>query len=354
MNNISYFNNPTSNWRERFSQLMHTIPGQQYLSADPKSDKPWNHFGNCPVYKGDRVELSHLPDREHVSPIPPTDLRKASDGRYSYLRKTDVRIGLKLKFSFRAVKALAGEVASGEKDATEALTELVKGQLGLSTQFYADGREVIEEHYGNGQGSTHIQPHNMDQASMHGKQWNRLTGRDGFNSRIMYKESESVRESLWRVVRDNFTHTVRSFSMRYSRDVNFEFSHFSRFLDQTAKMNGLAPEQLDKYFDGTKAVVDSGTSEEVKKFFDVVDEFLSGSEDQLVKVADRFFDDLSLRTGLPRNMIEFARGEIKSTIDNFFNRVDAAMSGITNDIIPTETKIAPVSEVATDKIDVEA
>jgi hypothetical protein len=267
----------------------------------------------------DRLELSSAKNRDAKSTEDTSSGQNSPETQYIYKKSTQVNVGLKLNFNYSVLKKIAQKISDGEMTTEEAIEELVRGHFGLSTAIKASGKEVVEEGY-DPTSAIKSTTNSISQSAESITIVEKSTG-DGYSYRIADRETESTRERLQQVIREGFTRTVKSFDMRYSRDTSFDYSHFTRFLHQTSDMNDVAPENVESYIESTGTLVDSAPEQSLSEFFDLVDKYLAGSEEEMLAAADKFLSDLASKMALPDGWVESARSMTKSSIESFFNSV---------------------------------
>jgi len=250
----------------------------------------------------------------------------------SYYRRTTLDLQLNLSFDFKFISSVAKKVESGELGTTEAIEQIIYSEFGISADFSASGTDQIiqsESTSSNG-------------ASRAVNSYNR-------NSNAIRNSNSAFFSANRRT--NSFMQTIQSFKLRYSKDATFQFSKFTRFLDQTQRLDSAQPDSTEGYFDSTRSLVDTSTESSLSLFFDAVDSYLAGFEDELRSNIDGFFDDIEQLSGFSSDAINAARENFDGALDTFFNAVSGVMDSIRPDSADMNTVQKAAEAPSTENLD---
>jgi hypothetical protein len=271
---------------------------------------------------------------------------------YFFRQKTKLDYRLKLSFDLQAVSRTLVSLAEGDNEA--AVQDLAAGNFGLGVDFKLKGKQDTLTNMLNADSENlpAQQMHNKTKIASRQVQQIALQSRD-FAVQAFYRQATKVMNSLKVTERDNFRHSVSKFAYRFTLDSKMSFAFLQRFNVQTGDVAAEIPEAVNGYVTSAGTVAEKGTTEMISAFFDAVDAYLDGAEDQIVERVNRFFDMAQQQLGVNSDFIEQARDNLLETVENFFDRVDNALDTLQSFFIPEEMEepglVQPVLTTAPDE-----
>ena len=175
-----------------------------------------------------------------------------------------------------------------------------------------------------------------------------LKSRD-FEAGLFYKESLKTRFNLTQSYEDGFLRVSRKMSLKYTQDFRFSLRSLNLYNTQAGALDQSG--NLSNYLSSAEALVDSPqtSGDLLNRFFETVQGYLDGAEEQLVGKIESFFDSMADQMGLDSSIFETARDTLVSSIESFFDRVDSAVGSATARYIPSsEQPELPAPQVIPD------
>lgn len=157
-----------------------------------------------------------------------------------------------------------------------------------------------------------------------------------FAVRAFHREATDIMKSLKVTEQDGYRQTVNKFAYRFTMDSQLSFSFLERFNVQTREVTDQIPESLSDYVTSAGNVADKATTDMMVAFFDAVDAYLNGAEEQIVDKVNQFFDMAAEELGLSGALVDQARDHLLGTIESFFNRVDNALADLESRFVPSD------------------
>jgi len=156
----------------------------------------------------------------------------------------------------------------------------------------------------------------------------------GFEAAAFYRESMRASYKMNQEFEDGFLRVSRKLAMRYTQDFHLNLRSMNLYNTQAQAMDQTG--DLNNYLNSTEALVDSqqASGDLLNQFFDTVQGYLDGAEEQLIDKVNNFFDAMAGEMGLDSSMFDIARDTMISSIEGFFGRIDSAVSNVTAKYMP--------------------
>ena len=284
---------------------------------------------------------TYIPSGEEASNSDEAADNIMPDGTYNFKSSSQLNYKLDLSFDLAAISRTVRYLSEGDVTQVEQLTA---AGFGLSADFALTGQQIVKAAYENGEASNSLTDHlkgrnvnNMNQAGAF------MANSRDFKVQSFYKEASSIKNSFDVKNNNGYSRVVNKLAMRYSLDSSFSFANLERFNVQANRVADQAPESLEDYFSNTGNLADTGSNELMATFFDAVDSYLDQTESNLLDKTVAFFEQAASELGFSEPMIAIAKNHLVSTIEGFFDRVDAAINKLESVYAPeqieTETGI---------------
>jgi len=275
----------------------------------------------CETVPADRTSAA----ASTAAPAAPTDEYTPSAGAagpitYSFQRQARLDYALNLSFDLGTVTRLAESYANGQ---AVDLEQLSQAGFGLSADLTFSGYQRIKasgDDLAAELGNQSLKDKSSSAAATRGAYQSREVEAAWFS-----QESSSVRRSLKSQYRNGHLRASNKLEMRFRLDSGFRLNQIGRFNDQTGRLADDQEQALPGYFDSVGALADQAGGGSLNAFFDAVDAYLDGIEDQLVERAETFFGTATDELGFSGELVSIAQDQLTGSIENFFTRVDAAL-----------------------------
>jgi hypothetical protein len=275
------------------------------------------------------------------------------DGTYNFKSSSKLDYKLDLSFDLAAISRTVRYLSEGDVTQVE---QLSAAGFGLSADFALKGHQVTKTNFENTEDSNRMTDH------LRGRNFSRSNQAGAFmaNSRdfkvqSFYKEASRIKSSFDVKNHHGHSRAVNKLAMRYSMDSSFSFANLDRFNVQTQQVADQAPEALSAYFDNSGNLSEAGSNELMATFFNAVDGYLDQAESNLLDKTVAFFEQAATELGFSEPMIAMAKDHLVSTIEGFFDRVDAAINSMESKFVPdqivTEPEVADIPVVDSDNPD---
>ncbi|RKX22479.1 MAG: hypothetical protein DRP45_11335 [Candidatus Zixiibacteriota bacterium] len=260
-------------------------------------------------------------------------VEKKPDGTYYYKRRAELNYKLDLRFDLGAITRTVESIAVGE---AQAVDEFAAAGFGLSAGLDIKGYESIktnmmEESKGKGNSKSRSGVHirNAGKLAYHSQDF----AMQGF-----YKEATDIRRSLKESVHDSHRRSVSKFALRFRLDSSFSMAFANRFNVQTKQIAEEKPGAVEGYVDSAGEVASKGSAEMMTAFFDAVDGYLDGAEQNLLDKVEKFFSLAVEELGFSETMAAAAQEHLTNAVETFFGRVDQALASVEATFAPPSPK----------------
>ena len=152
----------------------------------------------------------------------------------------------------------------------------------------------------------------------------------GFEAGMFYKESLKTKFRLKQSYDDGFLRVSRKMSLKYTQDFRLNLRSLEMYNTQAQKLDQSG--NLNSYLNSAEALVDSPQSsgDLINQFFDTVNGYLDGAEEQLIGKIESFFDSMASELGLANDFLDTARETMINGVESFFDRVQTAVGSVTD------------------------
>jgi hypothetical protein len=243
---------------------------------------------------------------------------------YSVQQKSRLEYRMNLEFDLGTFTRTIEKLSEGD---TKSVEELFAAGFGLSADLALRGRSVTQTTGGVESEATSGRQVSASRSRSRGVQANfyKAVG-DNFAVESFTREAHRIRRSSLNINSGGHQLAINRFSMRYSLDSRFSVSNLNRFNVQTQQVADEMPESVNKYIDSAGQVAEKGSVEMMATFFDTVDSYLGQAEDRLIENAQAFLDAAAKELGFSEETMAMAKDHLVGSIENFFDRVDSAVS----------------------------
>jgi hypothetical protein len=254
-------------------------------------------------------------------------------------RQAELGYNLTLQFDLAAFTRTIEKMADGGLTQTD---QLAMASFGLSTEFSLSGKEVINLDSGQ---AVDQNGHAVARQSLKQRQANMFAAQSrDFQAFSFQREATDVRQMVEIKFKDNARRAVNKFALRYRSDSQFSFSFAQRLNVQTKQVSAEAPDSVGKYLDSAGEVAVSGTDQMMAAFFDAVEGYLAANKEQTAASVSAFFNEAATALGFSgTDMANYASANLTDTIDNFFERVSAAVADLRTLYLGESTGASPTA-----------
>ncbi len=260
-----------------------------------------------------------------------TPVKQTPDGTYSYERRAQLDYQLDLRFDLTAVTRTVERLADGD---VEAVDDFAAVNFGLTTDFDVDGyqRVTIRDDSISDTGNSY----ESQAATQYNSKAMAYQDRS-FALNAFYDEALDIRSSMNETTGQSYRRAVNKFSLRYRLDNQFSVSLAERFNSQTERMLAQTPETVKSYADTAGELATTASDDLMVSFFDTVDSYLDDSEQAIYDKVTQFFDKAAAELGFSGILVDKARNQLTSTIEEFFGRVDTSLSQLESKFTSSDT-----------------
>ena len=243
---------------------------------------------------------------------------------YSFQRESRLDYKMNLEFDLGTFTRSIEKLSEGD---TKSVEELFAAGFGLSADLALRGRSVTRasgEVEGDADSGRQV---SRTRSRARGVQSNfyKAVG-DNFAVESFTREAHRIRRSSLNINQGGHQLAINRFSMRYSLDSKFSVANLNRFNVQTQQVADQMPESANQYIDSAGQVAEKGSVEMMATFFDTVDSYLGQAEERLIENAQAFLDAAAKELGFSEETMAMAKDHLVGSIENFFDRVDTAVS----------------------------
>jgi hypothetical protein len=299
-------------------QAQNIIPNNNVPTEQPKSTEP---EAPLPDQSSNPVDSESKPE---VQP----------ESTYFFRRKAHLDYQLDLRFDLHAITQTVQQFSEGD---LEALEELTAANFGLAAAMGFKGKQVVETNMPEVEGEA-LPPTQTNERSLtraHQVQHIAVQSRN-FALRAFHHEATHTMKSLKVTEQDGYRRTVNKFAYRFTMDSRLSFAFLERFNVQTQDVAEQMPESLGDYLTSAGNTAEKATPEIIGAFFDAVDAYLEGAEEQIIEKVNQFFDMAAEELGLSDELVDVARDHLLETIESFFNQVDNALADLESRFVPSD------------------
>ena len=255
------------------------------------------------------------------------------ESTYFFRRKARLDYQLDLRFDLHAVTQTVQQLSDGD---LEALEKFTAANFGLAAAMDFKGKQVVETNMPGVEGGALPPTQIKGRSLMKAHQVRRIAVQSrNFALRAFHHEATHTMKSLKVTEQDGYRRTVNKFAYRFTMDSRLSFAFLERFNVQTQDVAEQIPESLGDYLTSAGNTAEKATPEIIGAFFDAVDAYLDGAEEQIIEKVNQFFDMAAEELGLSDDLVDFARDHLLGTIESFFDRVDNALADLESRFVPS-------------------
>lgn len=161
----------------------------------------------------------------------------------------------------------------------------------------------------------------------------------GFEAGMFYKESLKTKFRLHQEYNDGFLRVSRKMALKYTQDFRLNLRSMNMYNTQAETLDQSG--NLDNYLTSAEAIIDSPQSSGnlINQFFEAVEGYLGGAEDQLIDKIENFFDSMASELGIGSGLLESSREALIDSVESFFDRVETAVSAVTARYVPDSDEV---------------
>ncbi|MEE8576186.1 MAG: hypothetical protein V3T31_02925, partial [candidate division Zixibacteria bacterium] len=115
---------------------------------------------------------------------------------------------------------------------------------------------------------------------------------------------------------------------------SFSISLAERFNIQTQQLAVDQPNSVGSYMDNVSNMAAGSSTELMATFFNSVEAYLGSSEEAITAQTEQFFAMAAEELGFSEATTEAAKAQLTSQIENFFDRVEQAISTLSEQYLP--------------------
>jgi len=263
-------------------------------------------------------------------------------GTYSYQRTATLDYKLDMKFDLRAFSMTAERLAEGDETAIESLAA---ASFGFSSSFKLKGTQNVVSNMTEGAVDENMRA--MQKSRLKLRSLQQFAAQDSdFAMNAFTRQAADIRRSINVRAQDGHRVATNRIAMRFRIDNRFSFAQATRFNVQTQRIANETPDDLVSYVDSAGQIASVGSENMMGTFFDSVDAYLDKTEDSMMESVVAFFDAAAEELGFSGIMVDLAREHLTSTISNFFDNVETALSAVKSQFGFAESAvIEPVAEI---------
>jgi len=343
------------NLRNHYLDLANILPGSD---RDSTYDSAKWHPRLIPQANSDRWEPSlqaqciipngNVPTEQPKPPEPEAQLQDQApnpvdyepkaevqpDGTYFFRRSARLDYRLDLRFDLHAITQTVQQLSDGD---LEALEKFTAANFGLAAAMDFKGKQVVETNMPGVEGEAPPPTQVRERSLMKSRQVQQIAIQSRqFAVRAFHREATDIMKSLKVTEQDGYRRTVNKFAYRFTMDTRLSFAFLERFNIQTQDVAEQMPESLGDYLSSAGNTAEKATPEIIGAFFDAVDAYLDGAEEQIIEKVNQFFDMAAEELGLSGALVDFARDHLLETVESFFNRVDNALADMKSHFVPSD------------------
>lgn len=305
--------------------------------ADPTEDGPDEYLRNA------EADVNKVDQKLQPSLQP--------DGTYFFQRRSKLDYKLDLRFDLQAISQTVEQLSEGDLKAAETL---FAGGFGLEAAMKFSGKQITETNMTDNEANPVTQMQERSFMKSRLSQQLAIQNRQ-FALQAFHRESTDVMKSLKVTNHDGYQRTVNKFTYRFKMDSQLSFAFLDRFNVQTQGVAEQMPESLGGYLNSAGNIVEKASTEMIGSFFDAVDAYLDGAEEQILEKVNQFFDMAAEQLGMSGALVDQAREQLVETVESFFDRVDTALESVESFFVPTdlEQPTLPIGEPEVIPVDYE-
>ncbi len=256
------------------------------------------------------------------------------EATYFFRQRARLDYQLDLRFDLQAVTWTAQQLSEGDLGALERLTA---ASFGFAAAMDFKGKQITETNMAGVEGEAAPSNQVKDRSLTKAHQVQRIAAQSrNFAVRAFHHEAAHVMKSLKVSEQDGYRRTVSKFAYRFMMDSRLSFAFLERFNVQTQDVAEQMPDSLGDYVASAGNAAEKATPEIIGAFFDAVDAYLDGAEEQIIEKVNQFFDMVAEELGLSGELVEAARDHLLETVASFFSRVDSALADLESRFIPSD------------------
>ena len=264
----------------------------------------------------------------------------ADNGPELLWSKSRVKVNLSMMFNMAEFDAIVNSFAEDAEDGEIDSVSYSNLNIGLHTELSANAR--VKEIYKDEEGSGGSLQYSRSNQRMRSRHFDRAMLRSrGFEADMFYRESMKASSRIRESHRHGFLKVSQKLHMRYRQDFRLNLRALNLFNGQAEALD--QADNLGAYLNNTEALVDSPNTSGamIGSFFDMVQGYLDGAEDQLMDKVNSFFENLASEMGVGSEFLDGAQETMVSNIADFFDRVDSAIELSRNRYLPPTEEPAP-------------
>jgi len=262
----------------------------------------------------------------------------ANTPTYSFQQQSRLDYRMDLQFDLGTFTRTIESLSEGD---TKSVENLFAAGFGLSADLAFRGSSVTRvDGATDGNAATDGRQIAATRARARGVQssYYKAAG-DNFAVESFTREAHRIRRSSLMINQGGHQLAINKFAMRYSLDSRFSVANLNRFNVQTQQVAEQIPDAVNQYVDSAGEVAEKGSTEMMSAFFDTVDSYLGQAEDRLIENAQAFLDAAAKELGFSDETMAMAKDHLVGSIENFFDRVDSAVSQLQAQYVPETTPV---------------
>ncbi len=259
-------------------------------------------------------------------------------GMVAIKTKINAQFNMNMIFDLSAfeqtIMTFAEDAADGQVDIMS-YTDL---NIGLHTDLHARAhiRETFQVEEGMEGASSELKYREKGRFSSMGAA---LLKSRGFEAGMFYKESLKTKFRLHQEYKDGFLRVSRKMALKYTQDFRLNLRSMNMYNTQAETLDQSG--NLDNYLTSAEAIIDSPqlSGNLINQFFEAVEGYLDGAEDQLIAKIESFFDSMASELGVGSGLLESSREILIDSVESFFDRVETAVSAVTARYMPDSVEV---------------
>ena len=271
-----------------------------------------------------------------------TPAAPANPPTYSFMQQSRLDYKMNLQFDLGTFTRTLESLSEGD---TKSVEDLFAAGFGLSADLAFRGSSISRTSGASDADNADGKQLSITRGRARGVQasYYKAAG-DNFAVESFTREAHRIQRSSLNLNKNGHQLAINRFAMRYSLDSRFSVANLNRFNLQTKQMADQAPDAVNQYVDSAGQVAQNGSTDMMATFFDTVDSYLNQAEDRLVENAQAFLDAAAKELGFSDQTVSMAKDQLVGSIQNFFDRVDSAISQLQAKYAPeTTTPDAPAA-----------
>ncbi|MEE9554913.1 MAG: hypothetical protein V3W18_11500 [candidate division Zixibacteria bacterium] len=282
------------------------------------------------VYTPEMIEQNAL---ETPAPVVEETPDEPANSLVAIKTKINAQFNMNMIFDLSAFEQTLMTFAEDAEDGQVNIASYTDLNIGLHTDLHARAhiRETFQVEEGMEGASSELKYKEKGRFSSLGAA---LLKSRGLEAGMFYKESLKTKFRLRQSYDDGFLRVSRKMALKYSQDFRLNLRSINMYNTQAETLDQSG--NLDNYLTSAEALVDSpqSSSNLINQFFETVEGYLDGAEDQLIDKIESFFDTMASELGMDSGILASSREALIGSVESFFDRVETAVSSVTARYIP--------------------